>query len=158
MLAAQSRLARFCSCGCLGFGAALREFVCTAFSRSAVGIPSGWQTSVILQLHHLTCDPTSQKPGQLDKKNRKDGYTAFGYYHKAGILQLIAKSVYFENTTLAVIVDIAIWITVVSNRTLLDAEWPFVFAVVFADVLFFSYFVMELSVRLMAFWRTISTA
>jgi len=84
-------------------------------------------------------------------KSKATGYNVYDYYHKTGIFQRIAKNTYFENTTLAVIVINAIWIAIDSDEnnaeTLLDAKWPFVLA----DVFFFSYFVIELIVRFMAF-------
>jgi len=116
-------------------------------------------------------------PGRLDKDNVIHNRGAFGFsdpdeikrrvrerarsdkpvynvqdcYYKTGFFQCVAKSVYFQNTTLAVIVINAIWIAVDADEnqaeTLLDAKWPFVFA----DVAFFGYFVAELFVRFMAF-------
>jgi len=84
-------------------------------------------------------------------KQKPTAYNVHDCYFKTGFFQKVARHVYFENATLAVIVVNAIWIAVDADEnpaeTLLDAKWPFVFA----DVSFFSYFVMELFVRFMAF-------
>lgn len=86
-------------------------------------------------------------------KKEASEYDVHDCYYKTGFFQCIAKNIYFENTTLAVIVVNAIWIAVDADwnraETLLDANWPFVFA----DSAFFAYFVLELFVRFMAFER-----
>jgi hypothetical protein len=86
-------------------------------------------------------------------KQKPTAYNVHSCYHKKGFFQKVARHIYFENATLAVIVVNAVWIAVDSDEnqaeTLLDAKWPFVCM----DIAFFGYFCMELFVRFMAFER-----
>jgi len=83
----------------------------------------------------------------------KQKYKVERFYHDKGFCQRIAKDHRFENVTLGVIVCNAIWIAVDTDwntsSTLLDAYPGFIVA----DVLFFAYFSMELSIRFCAFQR-----
>mmetsp|Transcript_8586 Transcript_8586/g.16185 ORF Transcript_8586/g.16185 Transcript_8586/m.16185 type:complete len:455 (+) Transcript_8586:74-1438(+) len=86
-------------------------------------------------------------------RQKPEAYNVHDCYYKTGFIQKVAKHAYFENVTLAVIVVNAIWIAIDADEnpaeTLLDAKWPFVFA----DVSFFSYFLLELIIRFLAFER-----
>lgn len=74
-------------------------------------------------------------------------------YHDKGCFQMIARHPYFENATLSVIVLNALWISVDTDGndadTILTAKALFVAA----DILFFTYFSLELFIRFMAFNR-----
>jgi len=82
-------------------------------------------------------------------------YDVKDLYHTRGCFQLIARNAYFENGTLAVIVLNALWLSVDTDGntadTILTAEPVFVAA----DIVFFTYFSIELFIRFMAFKRKV---
>lgn len=86
-------------------------------------------------------------------KVKKSAYNVFNAYHTTGIVQRIAKHPRFENTTLAVIVINAFWISVDTDgntaATMLDAKPMYIVM----DTAFFVYFSLEVIVRFCAFKR-----
>jgi hypothetical protein len=84
-------------------------------------------------------------------KLRPPPYDVKDRYKTSGCFQWLAKHPIFENTTLAIIVINALWISIDTDGntsdTILDAKPVYVTA----DVMFFTYFSFELVVRFMAF-------
>jgi len=78
-------------------------------------------------------------------------YDVADFYYDDGFFRRLATNKTFENFTLGVIVANALWMSYDTDRndakSILDAKPIFVAA----DVLFFTYFFMEVSVRFMAF-------
>jgi len=78
-------------------------------------------------------------------------YDVAVYYHKKGFFRWLATNSTFQNFTLCVIVLNALWMSCDTDKngaaTIFEAQPIFVAA----DVVFFTYFVMELSVRYLAF-------
>lgn len=87
------------------------------------------------------------------RKLRPCPYNVQDLYWDTGFFQWLAKHPIFENVTLGIIMVNALWLAVDTDgntaATLLDAHAIYVFA----DFIFFLYFVMELFVRFMAFER-----
>jgi hypothetical protein len=86
-------------------------------------------------------------------KCRPNVYSVADFYHQTGMFQAIAKHAYFENITLSIIVINAFWISVDTDgntaETILTAKAVYIAA----DILFFTYFLLELFIRFMAFKR-----
>lgn len=87
-------------------------------------------------------------------KLREQPYNVHDKYHETGCFQWLAKHQYFENTTLGVIIVNALWISIDTDlnheeETIFNAEPVFLIA----DILFFTYFSLELVVRFCAFKR-----
>merc|ERR1719265_82123 len=78
-------------------------------------------------------------------------YDVFDFYHEKGIMQHIAKSLYFENFTFFVVFLNAIWISVDADLNgadiLIDAHPVFIVA----ENVFCTYFFGELMTRFLAF-------
>jgi len=87
------------------------------------------------------------------KKVKPGAYNVFNAYHATGFFQMIARHPHFENTTLAVIVINAFWISVDTDgntaSTMLTADAIYVVM----DSLFFIYFSVEVIIRFCAFKR-----
>jgi len=86
-----------------------------------------------------------------NNKKPENQYNVHDYYHETGFFQNVAKSSKFENLTLGIICVNALWISIDTDlngaETILDAAAVFVAA----DVMFFTYFTIELVIRFMAF-------
>jgi hypothetical protein len=89
------------------------------------------------------------------KKNKPNSYNVHNAYKTEGTCQFIARHSYFENTTLAVIIVNALWISVDTDGntadTMLDAKAQYILM----DSLFFTYFVFEVVTRFCAFRRKV---
>mmetsp|Transcript_22700 Transcript_22700/g.41107 ORF Transcript_22700/g.41107 Transcript_22700/m.41107 type:complete len:880 (-) Transcript_22700:42-2681(-) len=84
----------------------------------------------------------------------KPPYNVFDYYHERGICQMVAKSNWLENLSLAMVVFNAIWIAVdtdlnTSGTMLVNS--PLIFQIM--ENVFCTYFSAELAVRFGAFQR-----
>jgi len=88
-----------------------------------------------------------------NSKLKPNAYHVHNAYYTTGFFQWLAKHPLFENVTLSIIVINALWISFDTDgntaETIIQAETVYVFA----DVMFFVYFSIELFVRFMAFKR-----
>mmetsp|Transcript_37948 Transcript_37948/g.60108 ORF Transcript_37948/g.60108 Transcript_37948/m.60108 type:complete len:536 (-) Transcript_37948:300-1907(-) len=89
------------------------------------------------------------KAQTLDKHNPP--YNVHDRYKTSGIFQEIARNSWFENITLGVIVANALWISFDTDGNTADTINDAKIGYIIADILFFSYFVLELFIRFMAF-------
>jgi len=87
----------------------------------------------------------------------KPSYNVFDFYHTKGFFQWVAKSTFFEHTTLVVIGLNALWLAHDTNSndadSLLSARLDFQIA----EIFFCAFFALELFVRFMAFKRKCDT-
>mmetsp|Transcript_68794 Transcript_68794/g.165113 ORF Transcript_68794/g.165113 Transcript_68794/m.165113 type:complete len:728 (-) Transcript_68794:112-2295(-) len=100
--------------------------------------------------HQLFADPETLK-AQVRERMIKPQYNVCNFYHVKGIAQKIARSKWFDDVTLVVIIFNALWLAVDADLnsadTLLDAEPPFIAM----EMFFFAYFMGELLIRFLAF-------
>jgi hypothetical protein len=115
------------------------------------------QTSQVT--HHITGLFDFNDTEAIKQRIRESKFSPYVYhvhnlYHKKGFFQKVAKAQLFDNITLGVIVANALWIWIDTDynkgTNLLDGT-PVLFVIM--DILFCSYFCVELFVRFMAFKR-----
>lgn len=116
-------------------------------------LPSSQMQEMIFEMKKpkgLFADADDMKE-QLRAAILQPTYDVCNFYHDEGRAQAVARSVWFEHLTLAVICVNAIWIAIDVDLndagTLNDAELPFIIA----DNLFCSYFSWEVILRFCAF-------
>jgi len=89
-------------------------------------------------------------------KRKPPAYNVHDFYWETGCFQFLAKHPYFENTTLAIIVVNALWISIDTDGNTADTILTAKPIFVAADIMFFAYFSFELFVRFFAFKRKCS--
>jgi len=86
-------------------------------------------------------------------KKVKRTYNVHDAYHDTGFFQMIARHPHFENSTLAVIVVNALWISIDTDGNTASTMNTALPIFVVMDSLFFTYFSIEVIVRFLAFKR-----
>lgn len=120
---------------------------CKAVNRKTSGLFAFSNTEAIKEKVRAT---------RLNKENPP--YDVHDCYYAEGTSYFadVARNLYFENTTLGVIVLNAFWISIDTDGNTADTINDAKAVYVVADVLFFSYFVAELFIRFMAFENKIN--
>jgi hypothetical protein len=89
-------------------------------------------------------------------KHKPPPYNVHDMYHAAGFFQWLAKHPLFENVTLSIIVVNALWISIDTDGNTADTILTAKPVYVAADIMFFTYFSVELIVRFLAFKKKCS--
>jgi hypothetical protein len=96
-------------------------------------------------------DKEAIKQKVRDAKAKPDAYDVKQFYYESGFFSNLASHIYFENTTLGVIMLNAIWIGVDTDHNRGDNFTNYEPIFIAVDTLFFTYFSFELVVRFLAF-------